>query len=203
MGIYSRFILPRVVDFVCGMRPSMRQREKIVPLATGRVLEIGFGSGHNLAYYDRENVSRLWGLDPSAEAWRLAQEAVNAIGIETEFLEASAESIPLDADSIDTIVVTYALCTIPDRESALAEMKRVLVAEGRLLFCEHGAAPDGRVRKWQDRINPVWRVFSGGCNLNLDIPALLDEGGFEIDRLETMYLPGFKPASFNYWGSAR
>lgn len=203
MGLYSRFILPRLVDWSCSLKPSMRQREKVVPLAKGRVLEIGFGSGLNIGYYDSAQVAHVWGLDPSAEAWKLAQEAVEKSEIEIEFLEAGAESIPLESGSADSIVVTYSLCTIPDRQAALGEIRRVMANDGRLIFCEHGAAPDKSVRKWQNRINPIWKLVSGGCNLNLDIPKLISEGGFSIDNLETMYLPGFKPATFNYWGVAR
>jgi len=203
MGLYSKLVLPRVIDIVCGMKPQMRQRRKVVPNAEGRVLDIGFGTGLNAEFYAKEKVNRLWALDPSAESWKLAKDKVEASGIETEYLQTGAESIPLDDGSIDTIVVTYSLCTIPDRPKALGEMKRVLTDSGRLLFCEHGAAPDAGVRRWQNVINPIWKIFSGGCYLNIDIPALLDENGFAIEALETMYLPGFRPASFNYWGSAR
>jgi len=203
MGLYSKFVLPRVIDMVCSLRPQMRQRQKIVPQAEGRVLDVGFGTGLNAGFYAKKKVTRLWALDPSAESWALAKDKVASSGIETEYLETGAESIPLDDASIDTIVITYSLCTIPDRPKALSEMKRVLSDSGRLLFCEHGAAPDAGVRRWQNLINPVWKVFSGGCYLNIDIPALLADNGFAVENLETMYLPGFRPASFNYWGIAR
>lgn len=181
----------------------MRQRSKVVPAASGRVLEIGFGTGLNLPFYSPESVTRIWALDPSAESWKLAGDAVAASDIPTEFLETGAEAIPLEDESVDTIVVTYSLCTIPDRPAALQEMRRVLSGVGRLLFCEHGLAPDRGVRRWQNAINPIWRAFSGGCNLNIDVPDVLRAGGFRIETLETMYLPGFRPASFNYWGTAR
>lgn len=203
MGLYSRFVLPRLVDFVCSRSTHMRQREKVVPFAEGRVLEIGFGTGLNAGYYVPDRISKLWGLDPSPESLRLAERSISSSGIEIELLEARAESIPLESRSVDTIVVTYSLCSIGDRRAAAGEMRRVLVPGGRVLFCEHGLAPDERVRAWQRHINPVWRIFSGGCELTVDVPALLAFGGLTIERLETMYLSGFRPASYNYWGSAR
>jgi len=179
----------------------MRQRAKVVPAARGRVLEIGIGSGLNLRYYDPDRVSRLWGLDPSAEMWRIAEKQAPR-KIDVEFIQGSADAIPLPADHVDTVVVTYTLCTIPDAVGSLTDVRRVLRPGGELRFCEHGVAPDDKVRKWQERLNPVWKRFGGGCNLNRPIPSLLEQGGFEIRSLETMYIPGWKPASFNYWGVA-
>ena len=203
MGFYDKHVLPRVINCACGTKPIRKQREKVVPLATGTVLEIGIGTGLNLPYYDPARVDRLIGLDPSQESWKLAGERAAHLEFEVEFIGLPGEQIPLEADSVDTVVVTYSLCTIPDPVAALKGISRVLRPGGSLVFCEHGCAPDASVRRWQDRINPVWKLFSGGCNLNLDVPSLLDDGGFEIDELDTMYLPGFKPASYNYWGSAR
>lgn len=202
MGLYSRFVLPRIIQFACGLKPHMRQRAKIVPSAAGRVLEIGIGSGLNLPFYDAGKVSHLWGLDPSPDIWALASDQVRKVEIPVEYLPASAESIPLDAVSVDTIVVTYSLCSIPDVAAAMAEMRRVLRPGGRVLFAEHGLAPDPDVRKWQDRVTPLWKKVGGGCHLNRDIPGLLRAGGFRIAELETMYLPGWRPATFNYWGAA-
>lgn len=203
MSLYSRYVLPRIVHYVCGGRPQMRQRAKVVPLASGHVLEVGFGSGLNLPFYDPSRVERVWGLDRSAEMLALAAGPVESARVEVELVEAAAGAIPLESGSIDTIVVTWSLCTIPDLGAATAEMRRVLAANGRLLFCEHGIAPDLDVRRWQERLNPLWRIFSGGCSLDVDVPARLTEGGFEIVDLEAMYLSGFKPASFNYRGTAR
>jgi ubiquinone/menaquinone biosynthesis C-methylase UbiE len=180
----------------------MRQREKVVPSARGRVLEVGIGSGLNLPYYDTTEVERVFGLDPSTEITRMAAAAASQAHFDVEFLTAGAEDIPLDSASVDTVLVTYTLCSIPRVVQALREMARVLRPGGRLLFCEHGSAPDANVRRWQDRIDPLWSRVGGGCHLNRDIPALLGQGGFEIEDLETMYLPGWRPASFNYWGSA-
>lgn len=202
MGLYSKYILPKVVHLTCSMKPNMRQREKIVPLARGRVLEVGIGSGLNLPFYDASKVTRVWGLDPSPEMIRMARTAAEAAPFEVEFLEFPIEEIPLGDGTVDTAVVTYTLCTIPDTEPALRQLARVLKPGGELIFCEHGLAPDAGVRRWQDRINPVWKRLGGGCHLNRDIPELIGRGGFRIQGLETMYLPGWRPASFNYWGTA-
>ena len=202
MGLYSKYILPRVIHFTCGLKPNMRQREKVVPHARGQVLEVGIGSGLNLPYYDATKVTRVWGLEPSPEMTRMAAQAARSLPFEVEFIGLPGDEIPLDDGSVDTVVVTYTLCTIPDTLPALGQMRRVLRPGGELIFCEHGAAPDASVRRWQDRLNPVWRRLGGGCNLNRPIPALIEAGGFRIDSLDTMYLPGWRPASFNYWGSA-
>ena len=203
MGLYSKYVLPRIVHFTCGMKPNMKQRAKVVPLAEGQVLEIGAGSGLNLPFYDARNVTRLWALDPSIEMWKLAETQARRLAFPVEFVLALAEAIPLDDGCVDTVVITYSLCTIPDVQAALAETRRVLRSGGLLRFCEHGAAPDANVRKWQDRINRPWMALGGGCHLNRDIPSLLRAGGFEIQTMDTMYLPGWKPATFNYWGVAK
>jgi len=202
VGFYSKYVLPRVVDFSCSTKPCMRQREKVVPLARGEVLEIGVGSGLNLPFYDASHVTRLWGLEPSPEMRQLAGDAVQSLPFKFEFIDLPGEEIPLDANSVDTVLITYTLCTIPDTEPALRGMARVLRPGGKLIFCEHGAAPDASVRRWQERLNPAWSRIGGGCNLNRAIPDLIRAGGFGIDRMETMYLPGWRPAGFNYWGSA-
>lgn len=202
MGLYSRYVLPRIVHLACRAKPNMRQRQKLLPLARGRVLEVGIGSGLNLPFYDPGNVTEVLGLDPSPEMTDLASEAAQSVPFDVEFVLAGAEDIPLDTDSFDTVLLTYTLCTIPDAEPALREMARVLKPHGELLFCEHGAAPDAGVRRWQDRLNPIWRRLGGGCHLNRDIPGLIRHGGFEIRGMETMYIPGWRPASFNYWGAA-
>mgnify|MGYP001822874005 FL=1 len=202
MSHYARHILPRLSDFTCGLKPTMRQRAKLVPQARGRVLEMGVGSGLNLPYYDAARVTQLHALDPSPELWRLAAERVDRARIAVEYLEAGAEAVPLGDRSVDTVVITYTLCTLPDVAGALAEARRVLRPGGRLLFCEHGAAPDHGVRRWQNRLNPAWRRLAGGCHLNRDAPALIEQAGFRITALDSMYLPGWRPASFNVWGSA-
>ena len=202
MGIYSKHILPKLVHSVCGQKPTMRQREKVVPLAQGRVLEVGIGSGLNMPFYDSVKVNHIWGLEPSAEMWAIAQKNARQHHLDAEFIQSGAESIPLENNCVDTVVMTYTLCTIPETEAALDEIGRVLKPGGKLIFCEHGVAPDESVRRWQNRLNPVWKKFSGGCNLDRPIPDLLKRSGFKCSDLQTMYLPGWKPASFNYWGTA-
>lgn len=202
MGLYSRFILPKAIHFTCGLKPSMRQREKVVPRARGRVLEIGIGSGLNLAFYDPDKVTKVWGLEPAPEMTRMAKQAADSLPFAVEFICLPGDEIPLEANSVDTVVITYTLCTIPDTAPVLDQVGRVLRPRGELLFCEHGAAPDEGVRRWQDRLNPIWKQLAGGCNLNRPIPALIEEGGFRIKDLETTYIPGWRPGSFNYRGSA-
>ncbi len=157
MGIYERFVLPRAIDFACGMKAVAAQRAKIVPEAGGRVLEVGVGSGLNLPYYAPSRVSELIALDPSPELLRMARAAADAASLPVRFVEAGAERIPLEAASVDTVVMTYTLCSIPDPDAALSEIRRVLRPGGRLLFSEHGRSPDERVRRWQDRLNPLWK----------------------------------------------
>jgi ubiquinone/menaquinone biosynthesis C-methylase UbiE len=202
MGFYETYLLPKLVHHACGQKPAMKQREKIVPLAGGMVLEIGIGSGLNIPFYNPEKVQHLWGIDPSREMWAIAGKNARKHHLDVEFIESAAESIPLDDDSADTVVMTYTLCTIPDVPAALEEMRRVLKPGGKLLFCEHGEAPDAGVRRWQNRINPLWNRLGGGCNLNRPIPRLLETSGFRSSDMQTMYIPGWKPACFNYWGSA-
>jgi ubiquinone/menaquinone biosynthesis C-methylase UbiE len=203
MGFYDKHILPHFINCACAAKPIMKQREKVVPLARGTVLEIGIGTGLNLPLYDAGKVTRLIGLDPSEASWELARTRAANLKFGVEFIGLPGEEIPLDDASVDTVLVTFALCTIPDPVSALRGMARVLRPGGDLLFCEHGRAPDPRVRTWQDRLNPMWRKMAGGCHLNRDIPQLLSAGGFSVSALHTGYLPGTpRFAGFNYWGSA-
>jgi SAM-dependent methyltransferase len=203
MGFYEGWVLPRFINCACGTKPIMRQRAKVVPGASGTVLEIGIGTGLNLPFYEGEHVDRLIGLDPSRESWALAADRARDLAFPVEFVGLPGEQIPLEDNSVDTIVMTFALCTIPEPLRALDGMRRVLRPGGRLLFAEHGLAPDESVRRWQARLNGFWKVMAGGCNLNRDIPELLRSGGFRMDALETMYLPSTpRFAGFNYWGSA-
>ena len=203
MGLYNKFILPHIIDWTCKQKPNRLQREKVIPLAAGNVLEIGIGSGLNLPFYDNENVKALMAIDPAIEIWDKNVIDTQNLGFEFDFVKAFAENIPADNNAFDTVVITYTLCSIPDVRVALDEIKRVLKANGKLVFCEHGKAPDKAVQKWQDMINPLWKQFGGGCNLNRDIPLILEENGFKSANMETMYIPGWKPGSFNYWGTAQ
>lgn len=199
---YDRRILPYLLDFACSMKNVRQQREKVVSGAAGIVLEIGVGSGLNMAHYDKAKVTKIIGLDPSMQMQARAKKRIADAGLDVELIALSAEKIPLDDESVDTVLVTYTLCTIPEPIDALKEMNRVLKPAGKLIFCEHGRAPDEKVRRWQDRLTPYWKKFSGGCHLNRDIPELLSEGGFSSDDLQTMYLEGPRPMTFNYWGEA-
>ncbi len=201
--LYDRFVLPHVIHAACGSRPAARQRAKIVPLAGGRVLEVGFGSGLNLPFYDPERVSHLWALDPSLDMHAKARAVDLPRPVDVEMIAAPAEDIPLDNRCADAVVVTYSLCTIDDVAQAMSEIRRVLKRNGDLLFCEHGSAPDRGVRRWQRWANPVWKRLGGGCHLDRPIDAMIADGGFRFRDLETLYLPGWKPATFNYFGRAR
>ena len=202
MGLYEKYILPKITDLMCSANPISYQRKKVVPLAKGRVLEIGIGSGLNFPYYDSSNVENVWGLDPSPQMLKMAERRMVDLPFDVEFIELSGEQIPLETSSVNTVLVTYTLCTIPDVVQSLGEMRRVLSPSGELIFCEHGLAPDEGVRRWQRILNPIWKRMGGGCNLNRPIPDLIEKGGFKITSIETMYIPGWKPTSFNYWGAA-
>jgi len=203
MSFYDEKILPHVLHLACGTKPILKQREKIVPQAEGRILEIGMGSGINIGYYNPAKVEKLWGLEPSVGMREKAKSRVAAAPFDLEWLDLPGEEIPLDNKSVDTIVLTYTLCTIPDWLSAVKQMRRVLKPGGKLLFSEHGKAPDEAVKKWQARINPFWMSIAGGCHLNRDIPQLLIEGGFNIKEMDTLYVPKTpKVAAFTYWGYA-
>jgi len=204
MGLYEKYLLPKVINAGCGMKPISYQRAKVVPKAHGRVLEIGVGSGLNIPYYDAAKVEMLYALEPSNEMRVLAAERVKSAPFRVEFIDLPGEAIPLADNSVDTVVTTYTLCTIPDTLKALQGMMRVLRPDGQLLFCEHGIAPDASVAAWQNRLNRFWKPIGGGCNLNRAIPALIEAAGFKMDELQTMYLPGTpRIMGFNYWGMAR
>jgi len=202
MSWYEEKVLPRLINLACSSKPTHKQREKIVPRASGDVLEIGFGSGLNLTHYDRDKVRRIWGLEPSEGMRKLAAKPIADSGFDVELIDLPGEEIPLEDNSVDTVLITFTLCTIPEVASALDGMRRVLKPGGQLLFSEHGKAPDANVVKWQERMNPVWKKFSGGCNMNRDIPALLDAAGLEIQDDNRMYVPGLKSLSYMYWGAA-
>ena len=200
---YEKFVLPKVLDVCCSTKPITYQRNKIVPNAEGTILEIGIGSGLNIPYYQKSNIKKIYGLDPSPELCEMSKKAAHNNDIKIDFLIECAEEIKLPSQSIDTVLITYTLCSIPNPNDALKEMKRVLKHDGKILFCEHGAAPDLNVFKWQNRINPLWGKLFGGCNINRDIPSIILNSGFKINNLEQMYLPSTpKIVGYNYWGSA-
>jgi len=203
MNFYDRYILPPLLHCVCGTSLLARHRAVLVPDARGNVLEIGIGSALNLEYYDTTRVGSLTGIDPSRQLLAMAQRRSSRCAFPVHLVPAIAECLPLPDASMDTIVVTFALCSIPKVDAALAEMRRVLKPAGRLLFCEHGLAPDARVQRWQRRLNPLWGKLAGGCHLTRDIPRLLGDAGFHCADIEAGYLraaPRF--AGFIYRGSA-
>lgn len=203
MSFYENHVLPHLIGLACGAPQIMKKRSQIVPAAEGRVLEVGFGAGPNLEFYDPLKVERLFALEPSEGMRRKAARAIAAAPVPVEVIDLSAEAIPLEDASMDTVVLTYTACTIPDVNAALAEMRRVLKPGGRFLFSEHGRAPDAGVYKWQRRIEPVWKPIAGGCHLTRQIDDLITGAGFSIDRMEAGYLPKSpKFASFNYAGAA-
>jgi len=202
MGFYSDIILPRLCDLAMRNKLLVPFRERVIGGAEGRVLEIGVGSGLNLPFY-RAPVGEVLALEPTPRLVTMARAASRASTMPITFLEASAEAIPLDAHSVDTVVTTWTLCSIPQAATALAEMRRVLRPGGKLLFVEHGLAPDASVRRWQDRLTPIWRSCCGGCHLNRPISSMIEQAGFRIDRIETGYIPGPRPMAFMYEGSAR
>ncbi len=201
MSFYDKHVLPHLLNCACGAKPIRYQRAKITPQAAGRVLEIGAGSGLNLPFYDPAKVTSLVCVEPSAELW--AKADTSAAPFPVTHIQSGAEDMQVDDKSFDTALITYTLCTIPDALAALHAVRRALKPDGVVLFCEHGAAPDASTARWQERINPLWKRIAGGCNLNRPIPRLLEEGGFKIASMETMYLPSTpKIAGFNYWGRA-
>lgn len=204
MSFYENKLLPYFIDLACSAGPVMELRSRIIPDAYGEVLEVGMGSAVNLALYDPAKVTRVWGLEPSEGMRRKAQKNLAAAPVAVECLGLPGEAIPLPDNSIDCVVLTYTLCTIPDWKTALQQMRRVLKDEGVLLFCEHGLAPDAAVQKWQKRLTPVWSKCAGGCHLDRDVEALLSQAGFEIDAMETLYLDKApKIAGFMSIGRAR
>ncbi|BBP81224.1 phospholipid methyltransferase [Pseudomonas tohonis] len=202
MGFYDRHVLPRLIDYACGMGEVMKTRSKIVPQAEGRVLEIGIGTGLNLGFYDPARVQVVIGVDPAAQMQALARQRAAAIAIPVETIALELGEIQAGDASFDSIVCTFTLCTIPDAAAALKEMRRVLKPGGRLLFAEHGLAPDAPVVRWQHRLTPLWKPLAGGCHLNRDIPRLIEAGGFAIRELHTGYLQGPRPMTFVYRGWA-
>ena len=201
MSLYAKYILPRITDLAMSNPETRRLRAAWIPHALGKVLEVGIGSGLNLEFYSSE-VERVYGVDPSLELQRMARKRLGPIDV--EFLSQSAEEpLPLANASIDTVVLTWTLCSIADPQRALQEMKRVLKANGRLIFVEHGRAPDPGVVVWQDRLTPLWKRTCGGCHLNRRIDEIIKQAGFQIPELTTAYLPGPRPMTYTYQGVAQ
>jgi ubiquinone/menaquinone biosynthesis C-methylase UbiE len=202
MGFYEEWILPALIDLSMRNKRLRPYRQRVAGAAEGRVLEVGIGSGLNLPFYAGQ-VRDVVGLDPSPRLLVRAQGTSHGMQLPVRLLQGSAERIPLADRSMDTIVMTWTGCSIPEIGTALRDMRRVLKIGGRLLFVEHGRAPDPGVARWQDRLDPLWIRFSGGCHLNRKIDDLLADAGFRIDRLETGYIAGPRIMTFLYEGAAR
>jgi ubiquinone/menaquinone biosynthesis C-methylase UbiE len=204
MSFYEDRVLPHIIDKACSMGQVMKLRSQLVPRARGRVLEVGMGSAINMQFYNPEQVDKVYGLEPSEGMRRKAQHNLAKSAIAVEWLDLPGEQIPLDDNSIDTVLLTFTLCTIPDWSAALWQMRRVLKPNGELLFLEHGESPDEGTQKWQHRITPGWKKLAGGCHLNRNIADLIRHAGFEILELENLYIPKApKIAGYIYKGLAR
>jgi ubiquinone/menaquinone biosynthesis C-methylase UbiE len=200
MSFYRRHIVPHLVNLAMRNGQLLPYRERLLAKARGRVLEVGVGSGVNLPLYPR-SATEIIGLDPSPKLLAMAADKTARVPVST--VEGVAENIPLEDDSFDTVVMTWTLCSIPDAMAALREMRRVLKPSGQLLFIEHGLSPDPAVRKWQHRLTPMWKRFTGGCHLDRPISEFIENAGFQIANLENGYLPGPKPLTYLYEGSAQ
>ena len=204
MSFYEKYILPRILNFACASEPITYQRKKVVPLAEGKILEVGIGSGLNLPFYDKSKIEEIWGIDPSEELNAMAKKVAIEECMNVNFITSSAEDIPFPNDYFDTVLITYTMCTIPSVLQANKEIKRVLKSSGKMIFCEHGVSPDENIKKWQKRLNSIWGKIAGGCNINRNIPMLIKDSGFKIEEMDEMYLPKTpKIAGYNYWGYAR
>lgn len=203
-GFYDRHLAPRLVHGACSLNVITQQRRRVVPRAEGVVLEVGIGSGLNLPHYDPARVARVVGVDPDAALLRIGRRRLKDRPFEIEVHRGSAEDMPLETDMADTALVTYTLCSISDVERALAEIRRVLKPQGRLLFCEHGRSHSPGAAKWQDRLTPLWKRMAGGCHLNRNVSRLIENSGFAVEFVDNFKLP-LTPGliGFHYLGTAR
>ena len=203
MSLYEQHVLPHLINCACGSPPILKLRSQLVPRAEGVVLEVGMGSGINLPFYDTSKIDFVWGLEPSLGMRNKAAKQIAQSPVKVHWLDLPGEKIPLEDNSVDTILLTFTLCTIPDTTKALAQMRRVLKPSGKLLFCEHGRAEQTNIKKWQDRLNPVWSKLAGGCQLNRKIDSLISEAGFKIGQSSCFFIPKTpRFAGYIYTGDA-
>lgn len=202
-GPFDKYVLPRLIEWACSNASILEQRQIVVPQAKGTVLEVGIGSGLNLPYYDRAKVKNIIGIDPGEGILKLGQERFDKMDVPLEVLAESAEKIPLENNSVDTVLLTWAGCSIPDIQTALTEMRRVLRPDGQLVFCEHGRSNEPHIARRQDWLNKVWPWFAGGCNVNRDFETLIQNAGFDIQQLDKFYaMKSPKTVTFHYRGVA-
>jgi SAM-dependent methyltransferase len=202
MGLYGRYIVPRLLALAMRNRELVPYRQRIAAGATGRVLEIGIGSALNLPFYG-SGVREVIGIDPSPTLVAMARARQSDLPFLLKVVEGFGERLPLEDSSVDTVVTTWSLCSVADPLEVLREARRSLRPGGQLLFAEHGRSPDAGVRKWQDRIDPVWTRVAGGCHLNRKMDDLIDKAGFRLEALRTGYARGPKPMTFMYEGRAQ
>ncbi|MGH9106117.1 MAG: class I SAM-dependent methyltransferase [Acidimicrobiales bacterium] len=201
MGFYGDHVLPRITNVLLDNHELAAIRERVAAGLSGEVLEVGFGSGLNVPFYPKA-VRRVLAVDPATAGPKLAAPRVAASAVPVEHVGLDGARLPLDPESVDHVLVTWTMCTIPRVEEALREMHRVLRPGGGVHFAEHGRSPDPTVASWQERLNPLQRWWAGGCNLNRPIDRLVTEAGFEVDRLENFYLKGPKAMGYMYEGVA-
>lgn len=199
MGFYERSVLPRVIDVLLGGRAFTKLRKQVVTGLEGVVLEVGFGSGLNVPLYP-STVTRVLAIDPATAGRKIAAKRVGESTVPVEYVGLDGQNLPLEDDSVDHVLVTWTLCTIPDVDTALHEMRRVLRPGGKLHFVEHGLAPQPGVARWQDRLTPLQKRIGGGCHLNRPIEQLIKNAGFELEELENFFVKGPKPFSYMYRG---
>jgi SAM-dependent methyltransferase len=189
MGWYGDQVLPRITNCLCGMPVAGEQRARVCAGLAGEVVELGFGSGHNVPFYPPA-VKRVAAIEPSDVGWKLAEQRVGATTVAVERAGLDGATLPFPDDSFDAALSTWTMCTIPDIDAALRELRRVLRPGGKLHFVEHGLAPDENVQRWQHRLNPVQQRLFGGCNLNRPIAELIKGAGFELEQVDTYYEKG-------------
>ncbi len=204
MSFYRDHVYPHLVSMLGNPKPVQKIRQRLVPLAQGKVLEIGVGPGVNFVHYDPAKVSKVYALEPNPGMIRRADQRRRRTELDIEFLDLPGERIPLADASVDTVVSTFTLCTIPGVVEAIQGIGRVLRPDGQFIFFEHGLSPDPRVRRWQERTDPLYQWAFEGCHVTRDIPSLIKNGGFKIEQLDTAYLAPFpKSGSYFFWGVAR
>ena len=200
--LYNRYVCPHVINLAMQTKPFRRQREKVIPQASGRVLEIGIGSGLNLDFYDKSKITEIFAVEPDSILLEKAKIEANQNNISLNIQKLTAEMLPFENESFDTVVSTYTMCSIYELDSAMIELKRVLKNDGSFIFSEHGKAPDSNIYKWQKRLNPIQKRIGGGCHLDKDIPKIITNSDFKLQELNSMYVPGPRFLSYHYWGRA-